>query len=55
MFIHYDEVTNRITGITNFLSEIPETWDVPTIELESFDFIHPYDEYEIQDGVPVRI
>lgn len=55
MFIHYDATTDRVTGITEFIFEIPAAWDRPTLTVESFDFIYSYEEYKIQNGLPVHV
>ena len=55
MFIHYNNITNRVTGFTNFINPIPEVWNEPTIEIDSFEFLQEPSEYEIQNGVPVHV
>lgn len=55
MFIHYDEITNKVVGYTDFIDPIPEVWVLPTVEAVGFSFANPIEEYEIQNGVPVHV
>jgi len=55
MFIHYNDVTNKVTGYTNFIAGGLASFTEPTIEVASFDFLNPPGEYEIQLGVPVHV
>lgn len=55
MFIHYDNITNRVTGYVDFIAGVPEVWNEPTVEVTEFTFLHPHTEYEIQNGIPVHV
>lgn len=55
MFIHYDEITKRVTGYTGTIAQVPDTWAIPTVEAVDFNFIHPFGEYEVQNGSIVHV
>lgn len=55
MYIHYDEITKRVTSYTEFILEVPDVWKLPTIEVTGFEFTADIVDYEIQNGVPVLV
>lgn len=55
MFIHYNDLTKRVTGYTDFVSEVPSVWEEPTVEISTFEFLYDYSEYELQNGILVHV
>lgn len=55
MFIHYNDITERVTGYTIFEQDENKVWDIPTIEVAPFDFEFPITEYEVNNLTLVHV